>query len=505
MKRQSGILLHITSLPSKFGIGDLGPGAFAFVDLLAESHQSLWQVLPLGPTTMGSGNSPYSSLSAFAGNPLLISPEHLLRDGCITEEHIGNVPHFPKIQVDYQSVWKYKEGFLSRAYAGGMHWAREKGFDDFCSRNAFWLEDYALFSALKVTFDHRHWMEWPEEIRARDEVSLSRAREELAGMIEEEKFRQFIFARQWIRLREHCQRKHIQLIGDIPIYVNSDSSDVWSHPNLFKLMPDRTPEVVAGVPPDYFSETGQLWGNPVYDWEEAERTGFSWWIQRLEHKLERFDYVRLDHFRGFAASWEVPVTAETAKEGRWQKAPGRSLFATVREKLGKLPFIAEDLGYITEDVHALRDEFELPGMRVLVFGFGEQTGPHPFLPHNYTANSVVYTGTHDNPPVKEWYQKETSHKERERISVYVGKEVDEENVGWELIRLAMMSVAGMAVFPMQDVLGLGGESRMNVPSEAEGNWKWRLSPWEIDDQVMLRFKEMTVCYGRDLERTKETT
>jgi 4-alpha-glucanotransferase len=496
--RASGILLHVTSLPSPYGIGDMGPEAHAFAERLAEARQKLWQILPLGPTSIGSGSSPYSSYSAFAGNPLLISPELLVREGYLEHGDLEPKPDFPADRVEYGLVEEYKNRLLDKAFDKGLALAEAHGLDRFCRENGFWLEEYGLFGALKRRFEQRSWRDWPWELRMREPDALMLAAGEFARDVLREKFVQFLFDRQWSRLREHCRKLRIRLVGDVPIYVSLDSSDVWSHPDLFKLDGQRNPTAVAGVPPDYFSATGQLWGNPLYNWERIREDGFGWWLQRLGEKLKRFDMVRLDHFRGFAASWEVPAGAENAVEGSWQAVPGKELFQAVHRELGELPFIAEDLGYITEDVHELRDRLGLPGMKVLLFAFGEETGPHPFVPHNHVPNCVVYTGTHDNATVREWYEHETSHKERERLAIYLGRTPTPDTVHWEMIRMAMMSVARTAIFPLQDVLGLGKESRMNVPSEVNGsNWTWRVDPALLRDETWLRLKEMTVIYGRD--------
>jgi 4-alpha-glucanotransferase len=495
--RASGILLHITSLPSRFGIGDLGPAAHAFAERLAESRQKLWQVLPLGPTSLGSGNSPYSSYSAFAGNPLLISPEWLVQEGYIESGDLDPVPEFPIDRVEYGLVAAYKDRILDLAFAKGLAVAESQGLDRFCQENGFWLSEYALFAALKRRFELRSWRDWPWELRMRDPEGLERASHECGREILREQFVQFVFDRQWRRLREHCSKLRIRLVGDLPIFVSLDSSDVWARPELFKLDGDRNPTSVAGVPPDYFSATGQLWGNPLYNWERLREEGFGWWRQRLSEKLKQFDVVRLDHFRGFAASWEIPAGAENAISGHWQVVPGREFFESMLSDAGTLPFIAEDLGYITEDVHELRDRFGLPGMKVLLFAFGEETGPHPFAPHNHSVNSVVYTGTHDNATVREWFVQEATQKDKERFGAYLGRTPTEETIHWEMIRMAMMSVARMAIFPLQDVLGMGREARMNVPSEASGNWTWRVAPDLIGGDAWLRLKEMTVIYGRD--------
>jgi 4-alpha-glucanotransferase len=386
---------------------------------------------------------------------------------------------------------------LEQAFAKGLGGGRSAGVRPFCQENGFWLEEYALFAALKKRFGQRSWLEWPWELRMREPEGLLRAERECAQDILREKFQQFLFDRQWKALREHCNRLRIRLVGDIPIYVSLDSSDVWAHPELFKLDSERNPVAVAGVPPDYFSATGQLWGNPLYNWDRNREEGFGWWLARLKGKLDRFDLVRLDHFRGFSGSWEIPAGAENAISGHWQAVPGKELFQAVLQDIGKLPFIAEDLGYITDDVHELREQFGLPGMKVLLFGFGEETGPHPFVPHNHIPNCVVYTGTHDNATVREWFDHETNHKDRERLAAYLGRTPTPETIHWDLIRLAMMSVARMAIFPLQDILGLGRESRMNVPSEADGNWVWRLDPALLSEDAWLKLKEMTVIYGRD--------
>lgn len=496
--RRSGILLHITSLPSRFGIGDLGPAAYHFVDFLTQTRQSLWQILPLNPTDIMYGNSPYSSHSAFAGNPLLISPELLVQEGLLQDSDLAEAPPFPRHEVDYANVIPYKMKLLARAYENFKHRNGEHyELQNFCRDNAWWLEDYALFIALREHFNGSLWGDWPWELRTRQEHVLREVRENSHDRIAMERFIQFIFFRQWHRLKSHCNAKNIHLIGDIPIYVNYDSADVWSHPHLFKLDEQRKPRLISGVPPDYFSATGQLWGSPVYEWETLRATRYAWWLQRLDQNFKLCDLVRLDHFRGFMAYWEIPAHETTAINGRWIEAPGWDFFNTLARHYPHLPIIAEDLGVITPDVREVMQHFGFPGMKLLMFAFSSDTNNvHHGAPHTYVRNSIVYTGTHDNNTVKAWFHSEASAEERQKLAEYLGHELREEEITWDLIRLGMMSVAKMIVVPMQDLLGLGGEARMNMPATVQGNWKWRLQPEQLEPGFMHRIAELTRIYGR---------
>ena len=471
MKRGSGILLHITSLPSPHGVGDLGPWAYRIADFLSEAKQSYWQILPLNSMAPGHEGSPYHCSSVFAGNTLLISPELMVREGFLIEGDIGTPPSFSDV-VEYDRVLPYKEKILGKAYE---RFEKNAEFENFCSENSSWLEDYALFVSLRAHFG-RDWSEWPAEVRDRNPEALQKLKELLHDKIEMEKFLQYVFFKQWFSLKSYCNQKGIRFIGDMPIYVNFDSAEVWANPEIFKLNGEKRPTFVAGVPPDRFSSTGQLWGNPVYRWEALKEDGYAWWIKRIEHDMKLYDLVRIDHFRGFVAYWEVPAGEKTALRGQWVKVPAEDFFTTLRQHLTDLPILAEDLGIITPDVREIMDRFGIPGMRVLLFAFGEDLPTNPYAPHNHVKNCVVYTGTHDTNPVRGWFEKEATSEERERLFRYLGRKVSAEDVSWEFIRLAMMSVADTAILPMQDILGLGEEARMNRPATTEKNWQWRLSP-----------------------------
>jgi len=470
--RGSGLLLHVTSLPSPYGIGDVGPAAIALIDQLHEAGQSWWQALPLGPT--GYGNSPYQALSSFAGNGLLISPDWLIEDGLL--DHGGcAAPSFSVPNIDYDSVIPFKHRLLEKAWRNFTK-ARpgelRGAFEQFCHEQAHWLEDYALFRALKIHHNSAYYLEWPTELVQRVPKALAQARRELANQVDQVRFAQFLLFRQGARLEKHARAKDVRLIGDLPFFVSPDSSDVWANPDLFLLDDQRRPQFLAGVPPDYFSAQGQLWGNPVYNWDRLRETGYRWCIDRLRALLAHVDVIRLDHFRAFAAAWHVPVGSPTAQSGQWVPGPGADFFNTVEKELGGLPFIAEDLGLITADVHALRDQFQIPGTRVLQFAF-DGNSDNPYLPHNYASNAVVYTGTHDNPTSRGWYE-ELPPYQRQNLWSYVNSpQHDSREVAWDLMRLAWSSPAALAIAPLQDLLNLGAEARMNVPGRAEGNWSWR--------------------------------
>jgi 4-alpha-glucanotransferase len=490
--RAAGILLHPTSLPSPFGVGDCGPAAYRWVDALRDARQSRWQVLPLGLT--GYGDSPYQSFSAFAGNPLLISPELLLREGLLGKADLP-VADFPRSRVDFERVRTVKDGLLRLAwdnFRAGKATQATRDFEAFCDRTASWLNDFALFMAFKRAHGGGSWYHWPEELIRRDPGALARAGRELADDIGFEKFCQSLFARQWMDLKNYAHEQGVRLIGDLPIFVACDSADVWTYPELFQLDAGRRPRVVAGVPPDYFSATGQLWGNPLYDWEALRQTGYAWWIDRVRATLEQVDVVRLDHFRGFEAYWEVPAGKKTAEVGRWVAGPGAEFLTALRDALAGLPLIAEDLGVITSEVEALRDAFHLPGMRILQFAFGGATEER-FLPHRHVRNTVVYTGTHDNDTTRGWYAALTEQESAflERYLPGAGKDV-----AWALIRLAWASVADLAVAPLQDVLDLGSAARMNTPGTASGNWGWRFTDEQLTPAVLERLGELTDTYDR---------
>lgn len=492
--RRSGILLHPTSLPGRFGIGDLGPDAYAFVDALAEMRQSLWQVLPLTPTSIG--DSPYFSPSAFAGNPLLLSPERLVEDGWLEASDLADLPTFSEDSIDYGAVGAFKRALLDRVAqrfeAGGSE-AQKKAFEAFLAEEAAWLDDYALFMALKEEAGGKPWTQWPEGVRRRHPEALQEARARLKPTIRRHALGQYLFYTQWRALKAYANANGLVLIGDLPIFVAHDSADVWAHPELWRLDETGQPLVVAGVPPDYFSATGQLWGNPHYDWDAMAKTRYAWWVARIRTLLTLVDRIRIDHFRGFAGFWEVPAGEKTAIHGKWVKGPGERFFRALREQLGALPLIAEDLGVITPDVISLRDAFGLPGMKILQFAF-DTAEANNYFPHLFERNTVVYTGTHDNDTSRGWYEK-AKPADRALLAEYIGKRrIDEPH--WDLIRLGHASVADTAIVPLQDLLGLGSEARMNTPGTATGNWVWRFR-WEaLSPEVKARFKRMTELYDR---------
>ena len=492
-RRSSGVLLHPTSLPSPFGVGDFGEEARAFIHFLHDARQTLWQTLPLGPT--GYGNSPYQALSAFAGNTLLIDPRALVDAGLLETGDVA-AAMLPTVPVDFDIARSFKTKILNQAFKNFRRdaWATSQ-FGEFCARSSWWLDDYAIFRALKAAQGDREWTAWDRELAFREPGTLQHARDELADEIHEQKFFQFLFFRQWKALRDYAHEHNVKIIGDLPIFVAHDSADVWAHREYFKLDKAGKPTVVAGVPPDYFSDTGQLWGNPLYDWERLRADNFQWWIDRVRWSFELFDLVRVDHFRGFAASWEIPAGAVTAQNGEWVNTPGRELFATLKKTLGDLPIIAENLGVITPDVESLRKEFGFPGMRVLQFAFGgDVTNDH--LPHNYEHDTVAYTGTHDNDTTIGWFAG-LATEEREYCLKYLASEVREIN--WDMIRAAMASVADTAIIPMQDVLGLSSEARMNLPASESGNWIWRMKNEMVSEDVSARLRELTQVYGRTAE------
>lgn len=495
-RRSSGILMHLTSLPGPFGIGDMGPQAYRFADFLAQSKQSFWQILPLTPIDMDHHHSPYHSPSAFAGNALLISPERLVRDGLLDEADLAAVPDLPTGRVDFSAVSACKEILFKQAYDRFQARGVDDDFDRFCRRHAGWLDDFVLFDVLKSYYGGDPWNKWPAKIRNRDTKALSTVQSKLAERLNKGRFVQYLFHRQWCDLRCYCRQKQIQIIGDMPIYLPYDSADVWRHPQLFKLGKNKRPRRVSGVPPDYFSETGQLWGHPVYNWNVLQKKDYAWWIQRLGHQLDLFDMVRIDHFRGLVAYWEVSAAAKTAVNGKWIPVPVDDFLGKITRHFAYLPIIAEDLGTITADVREIMYRYRLPGMRVLLFAFGEDFPDGAFLPHNHVRHCFVYTGTHDNNTVKGWFEKEAYEKEKKRLCSYIGRNVSATKISWEMIRLAMMSVADTAIISMQDLLGLGAEARMNDPSKTKGNWHWRLDKDPITKKLTSRLRKMTETYGR---------
>jgi len=491
--RRSGVLLHPSSFPGPWGIGDLGAPARAFIDFLGDSHQQLWQILPLGPTS--DDGSPYSSFSSSAGNPLLISIDALVDEGlAVPASAPGTKPDSP---VDAHAVGALKlpllEQAASRFFKTDSPVRRE--FDQFAAERADWLDDYALFMALRDAHPGTAWNRWPKALAQREPQALADARAQLQTRVSFHQFTQFVFFRQWSALRDAAHNRGIRIVGDIPFYVAFDSVDVWAHPEYFALMPDTfEPRLMAGVPPDYFSATGQLWGNPVYEWEHHSRRGFDWWVQRFRRLTHLVDVVRIDHFRGFQAFWQVPHGETTAINGSWAPSPGDALFHTLELELGHLPVWAEDLGLITPEVEKLRDDFDFPGMRVLQFGFDDKGAENPYLPFNFVENCVCYTGTHDNDTTVGWW-KSMSDAQRRQVLDYAGARDDRE-INWTVIRLAMESIADTVVFPLQDVLGLGSEARMNVPGRADGNWSWRYDPAALTGEIAARLRSATTTFGR---------
>ena len=473
----------------------MGPEAYRFVDFLSEAGQSFWQILPVNPSS-GLSNSPYQCSSAFAGNPLLISPDLLADDGLVeVDEVIGN-SGFPRERVGFGTVHSHKRALLSTAHKRFRQKDRHADYDAFCRVHHHWLNDYVLFMALKSRFHGEPWDRWPEEVRTRRPETLRSVEAEMSEDLDRERFQQFLFFKQWNALKQYCLQKGVQLIGDIPIYVHYDSADVWAHQDIFKLDAHSKPYVVSGVPPDYFSETGQLWGNPIYRWDILKARGYDWWLQRLQHNLYLTEVVRLDHFRGLVAYWEVPATETTAKNGTWKKVPVLDFFRQLLKRFPYLPIIAEDLGTITPDVREVIHRFDLPGMKVLLFAFGDDPATNPYVPHNVVRNSVIYTGTHDNNTTRGWFEKEADENMKTRLSAYLGRKVSVQTVHEELTRLAMMSVANLAIIPMQDVLGLGEASRMNCPAGGSGNWEWRLLSEQLTEQIATYLYDMTATYGR---------
>ena len=475
--RATGILLHPTSFPARGGIGDFGPAAYEFADFLASARQGLWQVLPLGPPA--NGNSPYSSTSAFAGNPLLISLERLADRGWLGSSELAGLRHEAGA-IDYEEVFQRKSPMLEKAartFLKSTPGSARSRFERFCAGNAWWLEDFVLFDVLRERNHRRCWKEWPRSLARREVAALSTARNDLNAEMDLRRVIQFFFYEQWHALRRYCAQRSIRVVGDIAIFVAYDSADVWAHCDLFRLRKDDLePEAVSGVPPDAFSATGQRWGTPLYDWDAIRKRGYDWWIDRLRWGTETCDYIRLDHFRGFDQFWEIPANDTTAVNGRWVDGPKYELFNKLRDELGGLPFFAEDLGHITPEVHALRERHQIPGTAVLQFGFAD-AGAHVYLPHRLTSDRVVYTGTHDNDTTLGWWKSGVSESERRAIQSYVGP--CEDGIHWALIRLAQESVASLAVVPLQDVLGLGSEARLNTPSVSEGNFRWRYQPGSL--------------------------
>jgi 4-alpha-glucanotransferase len=495
-RRSSGILMHVTSLPSDYGIGDFGPAAYKFADFLKAAGQNYWQLLPLNHTTAGTAYSPYKCLSAFAGNPLLISPDLLYQDGLLRRAEIADAPAFAVDMVDYRPAASYKARLFDAAFDRFKRGAGSADYENFVREHQDWLEPYADFVALRRHFRMKEWCDWPATIRERMPDALDAISSQLKERIERERFLQYVFYRQYLRLKQYCNEQGIQVAGDIPIYVAYDSADVWSHPDLFKLTRSKKPRFVGGVPPDYFSKTGQLWGNPVYDWQRLEETNFDWWVRRMKHNLLLFDFVRIDHFRGFIAYWEVPGSHKTAMHGKWEPVPHAKFF---RELFRQIPFaamFAEDLGSITADVREVVARYDLPRMSVLQFAVNGDPSRNPHMPHNHVENSIVYTGTHDNNTTRGWFENEITGQRKKNLFEYLGCKVPAGEISWELMRVAMRSVARIAIIPMQDVLGLGPQARMNTPAGKGPNWLWRMRPGQTTARLADKLRKLTETYGR---------
>jgi 4-alpha-glucanotransferase len=490
--RSAGILLHPTSLPSRGGIGDFGPEAYAFLDFLAEAKQGLWQILPLSPP--GLGNSPYSAISAFAGNPLLVSLERLAKRGWLANDRLKKLPA-NNGRIDFDEVKAAKLPLLREAAQKFLEAGNgdRRGFEDFKRENAWWLDDFVLFEVMRDVYKGATWNTWPKELARRQPEGLHKFGVEYQRQLEVERAVQFAFFEQWRALRRYCEQRGIKIIGDVAIFVNFDSAEVWRHPELFYLDQNLQPTVVAGVPPDAFSATGQRWGNPLYHWDVCKTRNYDWWVQRMSWALKTCDIVRLDHFRGFESYWSIPASEPTAVKGQWVKGPGDDLFHALRTRLGDLPFIAEDLGLITEEVHALRERLGIPGMKVLQFGF-DNPGAHIYLPHNFEPNCVVYTGTHDNDTTVGWWKSAATDQEKRFATAYIGEAKD--GIHWALIRAAYASVANLAVAPLQDILGLDSDSRMNTPSRSDGNWGWRFEAGALTSALAEKLAALSIVSDR---------
>jgi len=496
-KRASGVFLHITSLPSKFGIGELGSQAYQFAELLAQAGQSYWQVLPLCPTARIHHYSPYSSLSAFAGNSLLISGELLYRDGFLAGKELQNIPQFPEGRIDYYHVVQHKTKLFDSAFERFKSKPKKPDYLSFCSENAGWLDDFAIFSALRKLFQFKAWCDWPKDLKNRKSKALESVKEKLRDRIEREKFLQYIFFRQWFSLKNYCNRRGIRIIGDVPIYVAYDSADVWAHPEIFKLTAEKKRRFVSATVPDYFSRTGQIWGHPVYDWRELKRKGYYWWIQRIRHNLFLFDMVRIDHFRGFVAYWQVRAGAKTAANGKWVKGPAENFFKELFKHFRRSRFIVEDLGHITPRVREYIKKYRLRCTRVLLFAFDGDSAKNPHLPENHVKNCVVYTSTHDSNTVRGWFDNEAKPQQKKKLFDYLGHKAAADKIHLEFIRLASSSAAEIVIIPVQDLLGLGQQGRMNRPATNRGNWSWKLKFGQITPTATEELAKLTVIHGRD--------
>lgn len=489
-KRTSGVLLHISSLPSPYGIGDLGPHAYAFVDFLKSTGQTYWQILPINPTDGINGHSPYSCYSAFAGNPFLISPDLLVMDGFLKASDLKHVPDFEQ-NVDFVKVGSFKEKIFELAFRNFSKTSYRGGYELFVNQHQAWLDDFALFYVAKLTFEGECWEQWPQAIRDRQPKALVAFKKKHSKKIELVKFIQYLFFRQWQKLKAYANKSGISIIGDIPIYVNYDSADVWCNRQFFKLEKDGGLKCVSGCPPDYFSKTGQRWGNPVYDWAKLKKAKYSWWVNRIAHNLSLFDSLRIDHFRGFASFWQIPAHEKLAVFGQWIKGPGEDFFKVLLKHFNALPLIAEDLGEPSDDAIALMNKFELPGMRVLLFGFNGDPKRNPHVPRNYPANCVAYTGTHDNNTIQGWYYQESKEHERANIKAVLNLKPNPRQLHWQMIEVLMKSKANITILPLPDILGLDSSARMNTPATKVNNWKWRFESKELSPSVNSKLLRLT--------------
>ena len=497
-ERKAGILMHISSLPGKYAIGDFGPEAYRFADFLKRNGQGYWQLLPLNQVNERYGYSPYSPLSAFAGNVYFVSPDLLAEQNLISDLPENCMPSSSG-KVNYKIAEQTKEEIIDTAFKrfkDNSFSSLKNDFAEFREKERYWLTDYSFFMTLKKKFNFSNWNEWPKVLRDRDEKALKQFFKENSDEIEREEFAQFIFLKQWKNLKRYCNDKCIKIFGDVPIYINYDSADVWSHPEFFKLKKNKEMKAVAGVPPDYFSESGQLWNMPVFRWDVMKNDGFTWWKNRIKKNLELFDLLRLDHFRGFSAFWEVPAGEVTAINGKWVRGPGAGLFDELKKEFPDMPFVAEDLGQIDQSVYELRDNYDLPGMKVLQFAFGSDTRTSVHIPHNHTYNCIVYTGTHDNNTTKGWFIRETDCVQRKNLKKYLGKKIHNRNCHLQLIRLAYSSVAKLVITPFQDILGLGTDARMNTPSVGNGNWVWRFTKNDLNPKTGNKLRKLVKTFGR---------
>ena len=494
--RGSGILLHLTSLPTSFGIGDIGPSAHRFAEFLHDAGQKYWQILPIHPTDYRYDNSPYHAISSIAGNTLLISPEQMVIDGFLDCSDLDPVPSFPPDQIDFSTAISYKNRLFDVAYNRFRFFGIDPAFVQFCEDEAWWLDDYTLYITIRDQFPGLSWTEWPSELKNRDSIAITEFKRKNQHTLLREQFLQYLFSQQWKIFRKKCHDLGIWLIGDIPIYIDHDSSDVWTYPEFFHLDEEKNPTVIAGVPPDYFSTTGQVWNNPLYNWEKLQECDFQWWVRRIKHELDTIDFLRIDHFRGLVGYWEIPAGSVTAVQGRWVSAPAWEFFRTLIKKFPHLPVIAEDLGIITPDVREIMMAFHIPGMKVLEFAFSSDSADNPYLLHNITRDSVVYTGTHDNTPVKGWYSGDATEREKNRLTDYLGRKVCEEEICDVFIRMALMSIADTVIIPMQDHLNLGSFARMNKPGTEDGNWRWMMRDGLLDNNLIDKIREITKIYGR---------